>query len=68
MVVPATMSKCEWLLTATRLPADGEFVLAKTKHGTIAHRVTFRATPTPRWEDAHFIREFEFYECWRPVS
>ena len=62
------MNNREWVATATRPPGDGEFVLAKTKLGSIAHRVTFRATPVPRWEDASFVRQLEFYAYWRPVS
>ena len=68
VVVTASINKREWVSTATRPPADGEFVLAKTKLGTIEHRVTFRATPVPRWEDANFIRHLAFYEYWCPVS
>ena len=67
-VVTTSTKNREWVSTAIRPPADGEFVLAKTKLGSVETRVTFRAKPIPRWEDANFIRQLEYYDCWRSVS
>ncbi len=61
------MSDALWIATTIRLPNDGQIVLVKTTHGTVEHRVTFRADPKPRWESRHFISEFDLYEYWRPL-
>jgi hypothetical protein len=60
------MSEATWIATTLRLPADGQSVLVKMANGTVAHRVTFRAGPRPRWENRHFISELDLYEYWRP--
>ena len=61
------MSDAIWIPTTMRLPADGQKVLVKTTHGTVEHRVTFRAGPAPRWENQHFIAELALYTSWRPL-
>ena len=62
------MKDATWTATAMRLPADGQSVLVKTEHGTVEHRVRFRAGPEPRWENQHFISELGLYAYWRPSS
>jgi hypothetical protein len=61
------MSEANWTATTARLPADGQVVLVKTAKGSVEHRVTFRAAPAPRWENRHFIAQFDLYEYWRPL-
>jgi hypothetical protein len=61
------MSNATWTATTLRLPADGQSVLVKTAHGTVEHRVIFRAGVKPRWENQHFISELDLYEYWRPL-
>lgn len=61
------MSDAVWIATTVRLPADGQSVLVKTAHGTLEHRVTFRAGRQPRWENQHFISELDLYQYWRPL-
>jgi hypothetical protein len=61
------MKDAIWIVAATRLPADGQGVLVKTAHGTVEHRVTFRAGPKARWESKHFISELDLYAYWRPL-
>ena len=61
------MNGAGWIATTLRLPADGQHVLVKTRHGTVEHRVTFRAEPRPRWETSCLISELEDYAFWRPV-
>lgn len=61
------MKEPEWTATASQLPADGEVVLVKTAHGSVEHRVTFRAQPAPRWESRSLIAERDLYAYWRPA-
>ena len=61
------MSDATWIATTIQLPADGQTVLVKTAHGTVEHRVTFRAGDEPRWENQHFISELDLYAYWRPL-
>jgi hypothetical protein len=61
------MSEATWIATSLRLPADGQLVLVKTEHGTVEHRVTFRAAPRPRWETACLITELKLYAFWKPL-
>jgi hypothetical protein len=61
------MSEATWIASSLRIPADGQQVLVKTEHGTVEHRVTFRATPRPRWEAPWLITELKLYAFWRPL-
>lgn len=61
------MTDAKWIATAVELPADGQVVLVKTAHGTVEHRVTFRADPEPRWTSRSFVAEVDLYAYWRPV-
>lgn len=61
------MSEATWIATTLRLPTDGQLVLVKTEHGTVEHRVTFRAEPRPRWETACLITELKLYAFWKPL-
>jgi hypothetical protein len=61
------MSEATWIATTLRLPADGQQVWVKTEHGTVEHRVTFRAEPRPRWETTSLITELKLYAFWRPL-
>jgi hypothetical protein len=61
------MSQTSWIATTTRLPADGQAVLAKTLHGDVEHRVTFSANPEPRWVSPSLITPLELYAYWRPA-
>jgi hypothetical protein len=61
------MSESVWIATSRKLPADGQTVLVRTAHGTVEHRVTFRTDPGARWENRHFISEFDLYQYWRPL-
>jgi hypothetical protein len=61
------MSQPKWISTITRLPADGQAVLVKTRNGSVEHRVTFFAEPEPRWMSAYFITPVEMYAYWRPA-
>jgi hypothetical protein len=61
------MGEAIWISATARLPADGQTVLVKTAHGTVEHRVTFRAAPQARWESRHVISELELYKYWRPA-
>ena len=62
------MSKAVWIATTSRLPADSQDVLVKTAHGTIEHRVKFRAEPEPRWETRCLISQLDVYAYWRPLQ
>jgi hypothetical protein len=62
------MSDAIWIPTTTRLPADGQRVVVKTAHGTVEHRVTFRAGPEPQWYNQHFISDLDLYTYWRPLA
>ena len=64
----AVMRTSDWVSTASRLPIDGQPVLAKASHGGTERRVTFYAKPAPRWEDPYFSRQLEFFDSWRPLS
>jgi hypothetical protein len=61
------MNGVGWIATTLRLPADGQQVLVKTRHGTVEHLVIFRAEPRPRWETSCLISELEDYAFWRRV-
>jgi hypothetical protein len=61
------MGEAIWISATARLPANGQTVLVKTAHGTVEHRVTFRAEPVARWESRHFISDLDLYKYWRPL-
>ena len=61
------MTDAKWIATAVERPADWQVVLVKTAHGTVEHRVTFRADPEPRWMSRSFVAEVDLYAYWRPV-
>jgi hypothetical protein len=62
------MSEAVWIATTLRLPADGQDVLVKTAHGTVEHRVRFRAEPERRWETTYLISDLDMYAYWRPLQ
>ena len=61
------MRQAMWIATTTRLPADGQNVLVKTRYGTVEHRVTFRTEPEPRWETPSLISDLDLYAYWKPL-
>ena len=62
------MTESAWVSVASRLPADGQVVLAKAKFDSTEYRVKFVAKPVPRWESERAISALNVYAYWRPVS
>ena len=56
-----------WVSLSTDQPRDHEVVLARAKHGQ-PRKVTFYASPTPRWEGANIIYDFQYFTEWATLD
>ena len=61
------MAEPNWVPTSMHLPQDNQLVLVNGRYITAPRMVTFRHRPTPRWEDAGTIYEFEHFDRWAPT-
>ena len=61
------MAEPNWVPASSHLPQDNQLVLVNGRYITAPRMVTFRHRPTPRWEDAGTIYEFEHFDRWAPT-
>src|SRR6476620_12700105 len=61
------MAEPNWVPASSHLPQDNQLVLVNGRYITAPRMVTFRHRPTPRWEDAGTIYQFEHFDRWAPT-
>lgn len=56
-----------WVSLAVQHPEDRQVVYARVKNGK-AHRVTFHASPSPRWVIPSMVFQFEYFAEWAALE
>jgi hypothetical protein len=56
-----------WVPTSVNQPHDNQRVYARVKHGK-PKKVTFYAEPTPRWEGANIVYDFQYFAEWAALD
>jgi len=56
-----------WVSIVARRPRDNERVYARVKYGA-PKKVTFYASPLPRWEGANIVYDFKYFAEWAALE
>ena len=56
-----------WVSVPVHQPHDRQLVYARVKHG-IPKKVTFYASPNPRWVGANIVYDFQYFAEWAPFE